>query len=622
MNNCDSKTIFFVSIILISATAFAIPGQARPAQFDSQQTDSPPPDAIEISECQTIDEPGYYILTEDIVNSTARHCINIVSSDVIFDGQGHLLHAKDVDKKTEGVAAGYQYPLIENITIKNVVVEGWVQGIGCRQVANDVVIRNVTARWNGWPGYGIYVGEYTNNVTVVDNVAVNNSRGIIIDETNDTVIRDNLVTDNEFQGIYLGPEAWDNRIVDNRVISNDGPGITVAATNRSVVGSNRLEENKAGILVSRDAADILVKRNQIVRTASEGGIIVETSVENVTVRSNVLEAVRFQGIALESTNRTVIKNNTIVNPGTIGIDIEGHSRANRLLDNRIDGGQRGLVMDQQAQGTIVEDLEISDTDQQAILVQGAGNQSLYDLLINRSRGGIEIKSAEIRIRKANIRNTDRYGIRVDGGRNVTLSDIRTAEAGNRMIESVGGSTSISVTNLSLGTGHFSVEGDRFLLKRVETIPKVPDGMVSLGVAVRIELPGESSVDVSYKFPRSVESNDSIGIWAYNGGWERIAEGRQYPENRTVSGRVSEDVIVAPLGAVQDPTPATEGSTNRETRTIVSKSHTKSHSPAPTSSRETASITATPIQTPGQPGFGIMGSLIGVLLGISSTYRRR
>ena len=47
--------------------------------------------AMPISSCTTISSTGEYVLDQNISNSGTSSCINITSSDVIFDGAGYTI---------------------------------------------------------------------------------------------------------------------------------------------------------------------------------------------------------------------------------------------------------------------------------------------------------------------------------------------------------------------------------------------------------------------------------------------------------------------------------------------------------------------------------------------------
>ena len=74
-----------------------------------------------VDACTVISSPGYYILTQDILNSSTT-CVEIISNDVIFDGNGHVI---------DGNGSGYGVYVHDagNITLKNLEVTEWIYGV-------------------------------------------------------------------------------------------------------------------------------------------------------------------------------------------------------------------------------------------------------------------------------------------------------------------------------------------------------------------------------------------------------------------------------------------------------------------------------------------------------------
>ena len=49
----------------------------------------------EVDGCRTIDEPGYYVLTTDLLDQPETVCTDIRASGVTFDGDGHRIDSDD-----------------------------------------------------------------------------------------------------------------------------------------------------------------------------------------------------------------------------------------------------------------------------------------------------------------------------------------------------------------------------------------------------------------------------------------------------------------------------------------------------------------------------------------------
>lgn len=603
----------WICIITVSITTTAGATVTNPPSSDlSSLSDT---GAVEVSQCRTIDEPGRYVLTEDILNSGARECIKIVVSDVIFDGQGHTLDAREVDHKTEAIAAGYTDPPIENITIRNLTVTGWEQGVGCRQIAKDVTIENVTARQNGFEGnsydnerggYGIYVGEFTDNVTVKNNIAINNTDGIVIDETNNTVIRDNLVRDNEFNGIFLGPEAWNNRIVENRIISNGGTGVSVGASNASTIRDNVIRGNKIGVVVNHRGikTSATIAQNQV--SGNREGIVIEVTTGDVSVVDNVVRQGDY-GIVLTQTNGTEVRNNSIRDVARSGVLIRKDAFGNALADNRVVGAQHGLRTKGQARGTTIQRFVVAESSGPNILLDGEGNNTLVGVEA-RDGEGIEIKSPRNQWRNLRVIDTQRYGIRLDGADANRFENVTARNTDNSPIQAVDGVEDLRISNLSLSSARISLSGGGMIITSGKSIPAPPEGWDKLDSAVRINHRFKRSTVITFHLDGESTASEELGLWMYDNGWTQIEDISIDPDQRTITGTVTTDqeVLIAPLiasTATPSPTAASETQVGVQTTEELAGTPT-----APTSSPVT--------QSPGQPGFGgleFIGGLVIVIL---------
>ena len=97
--------------------------------------------------CMSISIPGYYILTQNVDNSTELSCIEIQADNVVFDCQGRRIDGKDILGSKGISVAG------TNVTIKNCNITDWEEGIK-------------------------FVSPGTNNNTVINNNIFSNSYGL------------------------------------------------------------------------------------------------------------------------------------------------------------------------------------------------------------------------------------------------------------------------------------------------------------------------------------------------------------------------------------------------------------------------------------------------------------
>jgi len=151
---------------------------------------------LRISTCQEINQPGYYILANDLSGplTPGGACIIITTSDVILDMNKHKI-STSINSSGDGIyASGYN---IKNLTITNGEISNFATAIALFGV-NGSLISNMRF-YNG--STTIQLGS-THNIKVKDNLFANNMHSILIS--------------------YSGKS---NEIINNRFTFNNGVSI-------------------------------------------------------------------------------------------------------------------------------------------------------------------------------------------------------------------------------------------------------------------------------------------------------------------------------------------------------------------------------------------------------------
>jgi PGF-CTERM protein len=122
-----------------------------------------------IDSCRTIADDGQYVLTSDIENSSRSTCVQILSSDVVFDGGGHTIEGANASESV-GVKVNNSLTSLSNVTVRNVSTTGWTAGVYYLDVQNGS-IENVNASANRRHGVLLRAASDTRleNVTATEN---------------------------------------------------------------------------------------------------------------------------------------------------------------------------------------------------------------------------------------------------------------------------------------------------------------------------------------------------------------------------------------------------------------------------------------------------------------------
>lgn len=268
-----------------------------------------------VSSCQVISSPGVYVLNTDILDSSVTACINITSSDVVFDGQGHTIDGVD-SASTYGMYI-YNSSNVTNVTLKNLIVADWGYGVYYYN-ASKGTIENVSASSN-IDGMQL---SYSNNNAVKDcNVSSNRDSGIFLSNSDNNEIADNVFDNHNIKdGIYLYCSDF-NTIANNSAGSNGQHGIFTTQSNNNIISNNTAINNtKHGIYVDLTSGNTVSENN----ASYNGGIgLYCVDCENNSVTENKLNHNNKQGIYIYGTSdNNTITNNTL-NFNEYGMEING-----------------------------------------------------------------------------------------------------------------------------------------------------------------------------------------------------------------------------------------------------------------------------------------------------------
>lgn len=199
------------------------------------------PPVITIDTCTQITSPGVYMLNQSILDSSATNCMNITSSDVIFDGGGYMIDGIH-GWFTSGVYVTNPANVLTNVTVKNVTITDWHYGIftnntAIGKIANNTVILNRE---------GMYHGLSSNN-TLSENNILNNEMGISLLHSRWNTLKGNNISHN-FNGIGVGA-SHDNLLIDNKVNSSGNNSITFVHSNNNTLKGNNISNSLTGILL-------------------------------------------------------------------------------------------------------------------------------------------------------------------------------------------------------------------------------------------------------------------------------------------------------------------------------------------------------------------------------------
>jgi parallel beta-helix repeat protein len=339
-----------------------------------------------------IDQPGTYLLQNNILNSNAPNCINISSSDVIFDGMGHTIQGIVKDNSTILNGIFVQPPdssKLTNVTIRNVTLENWSHGIvfsnsegkiadckiywsyddGIRiEISGNLILENNTAGngiyrgisiidsdnlllanntananlgKNGEGGVGIVISNST-RINVTDNHLLGNALGSVLWNSSHSAFTGNEVRNNNRQGIKLFTSDANN-FTQNQVFDNNEMGIIVSGSQSNNFTRNIIRGNTNGLLFESGSTNNSAILNNLTGNL-QNGIILSYSSHNVIGKNNLSQN-GHNGIYANNSVDNILFNNTAIGNVHNGIAIDAMSNANSINNNTLtENGDNGIYM--------------------------------------------------------------------------------------------------------------------------------------------------------------------------------------------------------------------------------------------------------------------------------------
>ena len=240
-----------------------------------------------------------------------------VIEDLVIDGEGLgsciLIENSDV------------YFIITNCIVNN---SGSSPNAGIRldYVKNGKLFEDIHS-YNNTDGIRLI---HCHNITIAGNRVENNNWGIILGLSNNNTISENVITDNEIDGIYLSQTCNNNTISNNTIINNNQQGIDISvSSNENMILGNIVKNNEIGIEIWR-SKNIYISENNVENNNWTGILIMSSDSNNITKNTAKNNKI---GINLwESINNTVSEN-IIYNNSVYGYFIGEANCTNNLIYN-------------------------------------------------------------------------------------------------------------------------------------------------------------------------------------------------------------------------------------------------------------------------------------------------
>jgi len=316
----------------------------------------------DITVCTDITSPGTYTMTANITDATDSYCINISSTDVIFDCNGHRIDGNNV--ADYGIYSSFPSSTDTNITIKNCDLTDWdtyymyfsyadsltIDNTNILDYKDDgistYICKNLTIK-NSWFRGGVGSSYQAAYFTTAEYINITNTKfsgtsadgelGIIHLRFSDSPYMDNVEIDPSDNGMHISmdpssdndciPEKWnvfdpeDNRAITiiRQNISdwyNNVSQLIVCRADNTVVENITIdgsERGESGGIYVAGSSYVNISYSNISNTGNH--IMLDYNSNYAIIENNEFNYNRDYGIWLFSTGvGTEIKNNVFFNP--------------------------------------------------------------------------------------------------------------------------------------------------------------------------------------------------------------------------------------------------------------------------------------------------------------------
>jgi hypothetical protein len=528
-----------------------------------------------VSECRVIDSPGVYRLTADVTDSARPTCIDIRSSDVVFDGQGHTIDGVD-SSRTSGVFANGTAAAIENVTVRNLTVSDWASGVAYRGATGGLV-EDVVAESND-NGFS-FDGSDGNTLVNVSAVG-SGSEGFDFSGSGESWLTDVSAEDSDGRGFAFTVDSGDNTLVNVSATDSGSGGFIFASDAGNNTFENVSAENSGGngftfLYVSGDNT---LRDVSAAHSGGDGFLFAfresgDNSLTNVSAVDSDRHGFQFNA------GSNVLDNVTARESGLGGFDFYDDGGNTLTNVSAVDGESSGFEF-QVADNTLTDVSAVNNTDEGFVFFEAddtaltrlTAADNAIGLLVSDSDGvrvdggvfenntgdGIRLEAVwNTTVRSAVVRHNGRDGVHVDDGNGVTVRNTNTRGNGRWGVFTV--NTSGTYTDTTDTTG-VSYVGRNVVVDDPALDIAPPTGRAAVGPSVEAVATGSDAFfDVTVRYDQTAvdaaDVNEStVTLFAFDGStWTPVQGSVVDTTANTVSANVTEFGVFAPLGAVESDT---------------------------------------------------------------------
>ena len=327
-------------------------------------------------------------------------------------------------------------------------------GIFLVNVTNGL-IDNVNASFGSQPGFDIVLSH---NITFSNDILIQNYLGVNFDECQNLTIKDSIISNNSYTGIWNYYSSFDN-FINNSIkfniigLSNDHSnnslvignimdynnyGITFYVSSNDSLYDNLINQNNFGIYFSISNGTETIINNSILNTVNDGITLYEvlnSDIENNFVNNsglgNIYSSVNGillelsnsskiinneldfngNGISLTNSSNNTIKSNNLNFNLNYGLSMQSDSDENLILNNNEKNSTNGYWAFLSANNTFINNIANYDSFNGFWIVNSSNNQLITNIA-NYNNNGFVIDSSNSNLLVNNSALFNRFGFKL------------------------------------------------------------------------------------------------------------------------------------------------------------------------------------------------------------------
>jgi parallel beta-helix repeat protein len=212
------------------------------------------------------------------------------------------------------------------------------------------------------------------NTIITDNIISNGNNGIFLDYSDNNLIYDNSIKDNNGYGIWLNHSNY-NEINYNNIISNSNGIFLYNSSYNSIKNNTNINDNSKNGIFLNETSNYNTITDNIISHNTKNGLFINDRCDHNVLSKNNIYGNDDSGIRSENSSYNWLDNNSINSNINYGVMIVGSS--NTIIDNSINNNKEHGIFLFADDNNVITKNEISYNIKDGITLSNSTADSIY-----------------------------------------------------------------------------------------------------------------------------------------------------------------------------------------------------------------------------------------------------